>query len=295
MTSYLLHANDSQCYGCRACEQICPKSAITINPNEEGFLYPVLEETRCVKCGLCQKVCPFDSKLEKHSEEIRVFAAQYKNKSSLRTCSSGGIFTAIANYVLENGGEVAGCIYDENFIAVHILTDNPTIVEKMKGSKYVQSDTTHICLEIQGKLKAGKLVLFSGTPCQVDGLKQFLQKSYDNLITVDLICHGVPSPLFFEKYIKYIERKKGKITDIRFRDKERNGWCSQGSISYLQNDRKRTASISPFLHLMIVITIITCKTISVVCRATLVSIPVLSVSEILQSEITGTYRIPARI
>lgn len=246
MTSYLLSANDSQCYGCRACEQICPKSAITIEPNNEGFLYPVLDGTRCVKCGLCKTVCPFDNELPKKSEKIRVFAAQYKNRNSLKASSSGGIFSAISDFVLENGGEVAGCIYDESFRAIHILTDDPMIVEKMKGSKYVQSDTANVYLEIQEKLKSGKLVLFSGTPCQVDGLKKFLQKNYDNLITIDLICHGVPSPLFFEEYLKYIEQKKGKVTGIKFRDKERNGWCSQGSISYLRNDHEITSSISPF-------------------------------------------------
>ena len=246
MTNYLKTANKASCYGCRACEKICPDSAVALSPDSEGFLYPVLDSSRCVGCGLCLKVCPFDNNFDEDRTPLKVYAAQYKNENALNNSSSGGIFSAVADLVLKEGGAVCGCIFNENFKTVHIVTKNAEEAEKMRGSKYVQSDTADTFTEIKRLLESGTRVLFTGTPCQVDGLKRFLLRDYDNLITIDLICHGVPSPRFFEEFLKDEERKNGKITDIRFRDKPRNGWRSQGSISFLKNGRKSTRVISPY-------------------------------------------------
>lgn len=246
MTTYLKTADKASCYGCRACEKICPYSSITFSPDSEGFLYPTLDSSRCVECGLCLKVCPYDNNFTENKKPIKVYAAQYKNENALNKSSSGGIFSAVADLVLKEGGAVCGCVFDGNFKAVHIVTNNPEEVEKMRGSKYVQSDTADTFTQIKRLLEDGTRVLFTGTPCQVDGLKRFLLKDYDNLITIDLICHGVPSPRFFEEFLKDEECKNGKITDIRFRDKPRNGWRSQGSISFLKNGRKKNRVISPY-------------------------------------------------
>lgn len=246
MTEYLQYHDPSKCYGCRSCEQICPQKAITMKQNLEGFFYPILDESVCIKCGLCAKACPYDNIVMASKQPLKVFAAQNKNSDALKSSSSGGVFSAIADYVLGSGGAVAGCVFDDGFKVIHIVTEEPTIVEKMRGSKYVQSDTQNSYTEIRKRLERGQLVFFSGTPCQVDGLKRYLGKDYEKLITVDLICHGVPSPALFAEYIKNVEQKKGKITDIRFRNKVRNGWCSQGSISYLKYDTKKTYTISPY-------------------------------------------------
>lgn len=246
MNSYLLTHNEAACYGCRSCEQICPQKAIIMKPNEEGFFYPLLDESVCIKCGLCAKACPYDNTVMASKQPLKVFAAQNKNNNALKNSSSGGIFSAIADYVLGSGGAVAGCVFDDDFKAIHVVTEEPAIVEKMRGSKYVQSDTQNSYTEIRKRLERGQLVFFSGTPCQVDGLKKYLGKDYENLITVDLICHGVPSPALFAEYLNDIEHRKGKITDIRFRNKVRNGWCSQGSITYLKGNTEKTYTISPY-------------------------------------------------
>lgn len=246
MTHYFTTGNESTCYGCRACEHICPQKAITMKPNEEGFLYPTLDEAICMKCGLCSQVCPNDNVTTVFRKPLKVFAAQYKQQDVLDNSSSGGIFSAVADYVLENNGSVAGCVFDDNFTAIHVVSQDHDTVAKMRGSKYVQSDTKSTYVEIKQRLEQGKFVLFSGTPCQVDGLKLYLCKNYDNLLTIDLICHGVPSPVLLAEYLKLTEQKKGKVTDIKFRNKQRNGWCAQGSVTYLRNGREKTYTISPF-------------------------------------------------
>ncbi len=241
MTSYLKSMNPTQCYGCRACEHICPQEAIVMKPNEEGFWYPELITEKCVQCNLCTKACPYDNASDAR-DPIRAVAVQYQNKKALLNSSSGGVFSALADHVLGNNGYVAGCVFDESFTAMHILTDQHEGVERMRGSKYVQSDLNDVYLQIRDRLQQGTLVFFTGTPCQVDGLRGFLKKDYENLLTVDLICHGVPSPGLFRQYLDSLTQKKGTITDIRFRDKRRNGWCSQGSVTH----SKKTKTITPF-------------------------------------------------
>ena len=241
MTEYIRFKDPSKCYGCNACVQICPRAAILMEPNDEGFLYPIIDASKCINCGLCAKICPAEN-ISSTNIPMKVYAAQDKNLPALLDSSSGGLFSTFAERIISDNGYVVGCIFNEELKAVHILTNRKELVEKMRGSKYVQSDIRGIYNQIKTCLLAGNRVLFTGTPCQVDGLKRFLCKDYETLITVDLICHGVPSPLLLSDYLKSVSERKGKVIDIRFRDKKRNGWCSQGSISY--NNRVKT--ISPY-------------------------------------------------
>lgn len=241
MNTYIKTQDPFKCYGCHSCENVCPQQAIQMKPNEEGFLYPVIIEENCVHCGLCVKACPYDSPSTANTP-VRAVASQYKNRDVLLSSSSGGLFSALADYILSKDGYVAGCIFDDSFSAIHILTKQRLSVEKMRGSKYVQSTMGDVYKQIQQVLLEGSLVLFTGTPCQVDGLKTFLRKEYDNLYTVDLICHGVPSQKILEDYLNTVRGKKGEVTELTFRNKKRNGWCSQGSIGY----GRKIKTITPF-------------------------------------------------
>ncbi|MEG0408461.1 MAG: Coenzyme F420 hydrogenase/dehydrogenase, beta subunit C-terminal domain [Bacilli bacterium] len=228
MIRYALTKDKHTCYGCCACEQACPVNAINMVLDEEGFKYPLVDFNLCIKCSKCSEICPYESEVKE--SQGKSYAIQIKDKIELLNSSSGGVFSLIANYVFEKNGYVCGCIFDEDLKAIHIVSNNKNDLIKMQGSKYVQSEISNIYERILELLCDEKLVLFSGTPCQVDGLKRFLGKSYQNLITIDLICHGVPSPKLLKKYLEF-ENKKGKrIEEIKFRDKKRNGWCSQGSI-----------------------------------------------------------------
>lgn len=241
MISYILTSDLTNCYGCHSCEQVCKKHAIKMEPNSEGFLYPKVNKEMCVNCGACNKKCPFESDAPLHSPLYSI-AAQNINQEELLSSSSGGMFSVLADFVISKEGYIAGCIFDDSFHAIHVLSNDKTVVEKMRGSKYVQSDLRDIYSQVKECLLKGALVLFSGTPCQVDGLTCFLGEEYDNLITVDLICHGVPSPKLLSDYIHSIESDKGTVSDIKFRDKQRNGWCSQGSVTI----KKKTKTITPY-------------------------------------------------
>lgn len=199
-----------RCTGCTACVAICPKSAINMCENEKGFLYPSIEEELCVNCGLCKKVCPIDSILSRNDETYpRVYAVKHKNDEVRKKSSSGGTFTAISDYVLEKGGVIYGCVYDENMVAKHIRIDNRVERNKCCGSKYVQSNLSNgeIFLCVKNDLDNRILVLFSGTPCQIDGLLNYLGRNYQNLITLDLVCRGVPSPKLFREHIDILEKR----------------------------------------------------------------------------------------
>lgn len=245
ITNYLRTQQQQQCYGCRACEQICPKGAISIHPNEEGFLYPVINQDLCIDCGLCAKICPYDTPLPMQ-QPLKAYAIQYKDKERLSNSSSGAAFPAIADYVLNMGGYVAGCIFNDKMEAIHIVTNQLEMVEKMSGSKYVQSNLNNVFTEIKQLLVSENLVLFSGTPCQVAGLCRFLHKPYDNLIAVDLICHGVPSPALLQDYLT--STYNGKVVELKFRNKKLNGWRSQGSVNVqLSEGKSLLKKTSPFI------------------------------------------------
>jgi coenzyme F420-reducing hydrogenase beta subunit len=191
--------------------------------NAEGFLYPVINESLCNQCELCEKTCPmFRDDLQDNF--LEVFAAKSLNKEQMFVSASGGIFPILAENVLEQKGVVFGCAFNENLVAQHIAIENPNELHRLQNSKYVQSDTLDTYIQVKGFLEQSRKVLYSGTPCQIAGLKAFCGKN-ENLITVDLICHGVPSPRLFVKYITQLGKKMGgKVLEYNFRCKEADGW-----------------------------------------------------------------------
>ena len=183
MNNISILGND--CCGCTACEQICPKKCITFKENNEGFMYPVVDESVCVNCGACVKHCPVMT--PPHSDGVQnVYASKYCDTQKAKESTSGGIFIPLAKSTLEKGGVVFGCAYDENLVARHIAVEKEADLHKLQGSKYVQSDLSGIYSHVKSELKSGRNVLFSGTGCQVAGLRSFLGKDFDNLITVDI-------------------------------------------------------------------------------------------------------------
>lgn len=213
--------NMEACTGCMACVNVCSHHAINIEPDNEGFDRPVIDTRQCVDCGLCSKTCPINSH-PVTSEPKQVYSGWSLSKSVRIESSSGGAFTEIARSVLETGGVVFGCALNNKLQAEHIYVETLEELEtKLRGSKYVQSKIGKSYSQARDFLRQGRTVLFSGTPCQIAGLKNFLRKDYENLITVDLICHGVPSPLIFEEYKKYIaQTEKMNLTDVKFRCKK---------------------------------------------------------------------------
>jgi len=242
-----LYLGKKDCCACGTCMNICPRHAITMQPDEDGFLFPVIQNDLCVECGLCKKACAFQYVSIRKSEPIATYAAIHKNKDLLADSASGGMFVALASYVLEQKGIVFGCAYDRDMNPVHISIDNTNDLKKLQGSKYVQSNTGQIYIEVKKHLADDRLVLYSGTPCQIAALNTYLNQEFSKLITVDLICHGVPNSLHFQGYIMYLEKKlKGKVIDYNFRDKSR-GWGMMGKVTYEKNGKIREKIIYPQL------------------------------------------------
>lgn len=214
-----------KCNGCYACVTACPKKCIRMVCDEEGFVYPQINKKECIGCGLCKKVCPILKKREKVGEgEPLAYAAIYKNEEVRKVSSSGGIFSTLASIVLREGGVVFGATFAEDFSVEHIYIEDMKDLPKLQGSKYVQSKIGDAYAQARELLEKGRLVYFSGTPCQIGGLLSFLGKRYNNLITQDLICHGVPSPLVWKSYVTYREKEAGaKTQSIAFRAKD-EGW-----------------------------------------------------------------------
>lgn len=219
----VLFNEKSECCACGACANVCPKNAIAMREDERGFLFPAVDATACVECGACVKVCAFKSPAAP-STKPDVYAVRAKNVDDMARSASGGAFVAMARGVLESGGVVVGCALNENVLPTHIRIDSVDELSKLQGSKYVQSDVGLVFRETKEALKSGRTVLFSGTPCQCDGLRSYLGRDYDNLLCVELICHGVPSAAFFRAYLDLLEKRWNvKIVDVAFRDKKR-GW-----------------------------------------------------------------------
>ena len=243
----------SECCACTACEQACPVNAISFKKDEEGFLYPTINKDKCIDCGLCERVCPVEHPNYSNTETPEVYAAMVKEVEQRKMSSSGGMFYAIATWILNQGGKVYGATMDENHQVKHIGVDNFEDLNLLRGSKYVQSDLQQVFADIKKELKAGRWCYFVGTGCQVAGLKSFLRKDYDTLLTSDLVCHGVPSQWLFDQHIKYLEEKyKGKVSDYQFRNNEGWGGCEIFYLTNHEGKRKRykfsSYDLSPYLY-----------------------------------------------
>ena len=213
------------CCGCSACSQICPKNCIAMQVDEKGFLYPHADEKLCINCGFCEKVCPVLN-LKENNEEKVSYAAYNKDEYIRKSGSSGGIFGALADYVIRQGGVVFGAGFSDDFkSARHIAVENGEDLEKLYGSKYLQSEIGDSYKLVKEYLNQDRFVLFSGTSCQINGLKLFLHKEYEKLITVDVICHGTPSPKVWADYVRSKEEASNqtKVINAQFRNK-RFGW-----------------------------------------------------------------------
>jgi coenzyme F420-reducing hydrogenase beta subunit len=226
MNEYLISNDKRKCCGCTACVHICPAMCITMHVDDEGFLYPIVsDERKCINCGRCSKVCPMEIKTSEGNVPSAIYAGVIKNNDILIESSSGGAFSAIAEYVFDNNGVVCGCILDYELRAKHIIVDNKAEFAQLRGSKYIQSNMQDIYHDIKKMLEDDRPVLFVGTPCQVAGLRLFLGELHHGLIAVDLICHGVPSQMFFDSWVDTEEKnRKTKIKNIKFREKGKYGW-----------------------------------------------------------------------
>ncbi len=215
--------NKSNCCGCHACYNACPQNAIIMRKDELGFRSPVIDQEKCIECGLCKKVCPVLNKKKINNQPI-AYACINKNDNVRRESSSGGIFTLIAEKILDLNGVVFGAQFDEKLNVSHAYVENKEDLYKLRKSKYVQSDIKDSYKKAKEFLDDDRFVLFTGTPCQVEGLYSYLRKDYNKLYTQDIICHGVPSPAVWKKYKEDVEKQKHmKVVNMNFRDKS-NGW-----------------------------------------------------------------------
>lgn len=211
------------CCGCTACAAICPKSCIEMKEDKEGFRYPEVDEEICIECGACERVCPILNKTKEEKFQQEGYIIQNKDQQVLRESTAGGAFTAIAEYILNKNGVIFGVELSKDLQAKHICVENKNELYRFRNSKYMQSimdETGKTQRKVKEFLDADRYVCFSGTPCQIEGLKKYLKKDYPKLITVDVVCRAVPSPFIFRKYIEYQEHKMNqKISSVRFRDK----------------------------------------------------------------------------
>ena len=211
------------CTGCFACANICPQDCISMESDPEGFWYPQIDREKCTDCGCCEEVCPILQKRQAKSRPIAY--ACYNNDENVRKdSSSGGIFTLLAEKAMDQGGIVFGVCFDDDFTVLHSRAEKKEELQKFRGSKYAQSHIGTTFSQAKEILDTGKKVMFTGTPCQIAGLKSYLQKDYDNLFCVDIICHGVPSPMVWQKYKQYRRSIDEAVPcSISFRHKK-EGW-----------------------------------------------------------------------
>ena len=210
-----------ECCGCEVCANACPKNCIQMERDNKGFLYPKIDENRCIDCHICERVCPVaEPKVRESGGELRMYGVQNTDERVRMESTSGGAFSLIARWVLARHGIVIGAAFDNNFRVIHAAADSEEGLARFRGSKYVQSSMGEIYRKAKEWLVQGRWICFSGTPCQINGLQKFLDKPFDNLVTVDIACHGITSPKFLEKYIRYHSEKEGKqIKEILFREK----------------------------------------------------------------------------
>jgi coenzyme F420-reducing hydrogenase beta subunit len=241
-----------ECCGCKACGAVCPVKAISFSIDVEGFWYPEIDKSLCIHCGKCEIVCPCSNTFLTTLEDTnQTFACYANDLKVLEKSTSGGMFSLFSDAILAKSGVIYGCKYDSEMHAVHDFADDRKGRDAFCGSKYVQSDTKGVFLKVKEKLESGKEVLFTGTPCQVLGLKQYLTRDYEGLFTLDMVCHGVPSPKIFSEYIALLEKKNNeKIEDFKFRGKN-YGWSKPTkTIFYSSGKIEQTLlSIDPYNYL----------------------------------------------
>lgn len=232
--------NWEQCCGCGACANRCPKQAIAMQPNHEGFLHPLVDAEKCVECGACEKACPGLLAARNEHAQPQAFIVQHKDDSVRYQSTSGGAFTAIAEEVIRRGGVVCGAVMTDELKVKHDFVSEKEGLAKFRNSKYVQSEIGDSYSVAKEYLNEGRYVCFSGTPCQINGLYKYLGKNYENLIAVDVVCKSVPSPLVFKKYVVFKRSKEGNLSDVVFRDKKR-GFLYCTMAHYLSHDDRKAA------------------------------------------------------
>lgn len=234
----ILFENQKECCGCGACVSICPKNAISMQEDPYGFRYPKINTSLCVKCETCKRVCAYQNKTECNRPQIG-YAAVNTDEDEVKKSASGGVFAAIAHAVLAKGGKVYGAAYifkdkvEVATVGIECVEDLP----KLQGSKYVQSNTENVFKDVRNVVRTGRQVLFSGTPCQVAALNAFLGKKYENLLTIDIVCHGVPNQRLLNDYLKTLKQPDEHITELNFRDKT-HGW-EDFFVDYTMDCNKR--------------------------------------------------------
>lgn len=228
-----------QCCGCSACLHICPKQSISFKEDKEGFLYPKVNIDTCIGCGLCEKVCPVINQNDERLP-LQVYAAKHPNDEIRMSSSSGGIFTLLAEQIIDEGGVVFGAKFNEKWEVVHDFAETKEGLIPFRGSKYVQSRIGDAYANAEKFLKSGRKVMFTGTPCQIAGLKTYLRREYENLLAVDFVCHGVPSPMVWRKYLdeQIVRQNNAVLTHISFRDKS-TGWKSYSCVLSFSNMSER--------------------------------------------------------
>ncbi len=235
-----------ECCGCTACEAICNQRAIVMTPDSMGFKYPKVDMSKCVECGMCERVCSFNDHYatpDNFSSPVP-YGVRMKEIQEVMKSRSGGAFVAFSDFILDKGGVIYGAGFKDHFVVAHKRAASGEERDEFRGSKYVQSDLTGIFRQVREDLKNGLWVLFSGTPCQVSGLKSFLpEKLQERLVAVDMVCHGVPSPNIWKDFLSYIEDKTKKtVVGVNFRDKQRFGWKAHKESLYLANTPQPVSS-----------------------------------------------------
>lgn len=247
--------NKDECVGCGSCANICPKKCIAMRRNEEGFLEPFIDNEECIKCKKCQRACPILNACKETKGETQAFATYSVDDNIRYYSTSGGIFTLLSSWIIQHNGVVYGAIYDENFKVVHKRCESIEQIGELRQAKYSQSDLENCFIEIKKILEIKQYVLFSGTPCQIAALKSFLGKNYLHLYLVDLICHGVPSPAVWGKYVEYrsgVDNEGNLPLNINMRCKE-TGWPSYSVCFKYQEGNKyiEKNNLDPYMRAFI--------------------------------------------
>ena len=236
------------CCGCTACMSVCPAGAISMKEDEEGFSYPFADSEKCIGCGKCLSVCTFKNGGKK-GDHPETYYVKHRSEDTRALSRSGGMFSALSDIILEDGGVLYGSVLDENFGAVHVRTEDEKGRNLMRGSKYVQSNMGNVIKQAAEDLAGGRRVFFTGTPCQVAAVKAAVPGT-ENLYTVDIVCHGVPSPKVWRTFLEWSSRKHGKCTAADFRNKKDFGWADHvETLTFEKNGREKKVSTRIFTKL----------------------------------------------